>query len=154
LLALGQQFAVSGFFAGITKPWPDRLDTAHPYVLGIPQATTERLLTEHATELGVEIRRGCELVGLSQDDHGVTAELTDGTRLRYLVGCDGGRRPVRKLPELRGMNGCSERVHPGRTKDEWEGPSGVEAVLSLVSVLQGVGHCHPTDVGTSLCYIT
>jgi 2-polyprenyl-6-methoxyphenol hydroxylase-like FAD-dependent oxidoreductase len=62
-LALGQRFAVGGSFAGITKPWPDRLDTAHPYVLGIPQTTTERLLTEHATELGVEIRLGCELVG-------------------------------------------------------------------------------------------
>jgi 2-polyprenyl-6-methoxyphenol hydroxylase-like FAD-dependent oxidoreductase len=98
-LALGQQYPLGGFFAGIAKPTPDRLDTAHPYILGIPQTTTERLLTEHATELGVEIRRGCELVGLSQDDHGVTVELADGTQLRsrYLVGCDGGRSRVRKL---------------------------------------------------------
>ncbi|WP_192775176.1 rifampin monooxygenase [Nonomuraea africana] len=98
-LALGRQFAVGGFFAGIDKPWPDRLDTAHPYVLGIPQTTTERLLTEHATEVGVEVRRGCELVGLSQDEDGVTVELADGTQLRsrYLVGCDGGRSTVRKL---------------------------------------------------------
>ena len=98
-LALGQQYPVGGFFAGIAKPAPDRLDTAHPYVLGIPQTATERLLTEHATELGAEIRRGCELVGLSQDEHGVTAELADGTQLRsrYLVGCDGGRSTVRKL---------------------------------------------------------
>src|SRR6266487_1187305 len=97
-LVLGQQYPVGGFFACISKPSPDRLDTAHPYVLASPQTTTERLLTEHATELGVEIRRGCELVGLRQDDHGVTAELADGTRLRsrYLVGCDGGRT-VRKL---------------------------------------------------------
>ncbi|MGA9308818.1 MAG: rifampin monooxygenase [Pseudonocardiaceae bacterium] len=98
-LAHGRQYPVGGFFAGISKPAPDRLDTAHPYVLGIPQTTTDRLLTEHATELGVEIRRGCELVGLSQDDHGVIAELADGTQLRsrYLVGCDGGRSTVRKL---------------------------------------------------------
>jgi len=97
-LAHGKQYPVGGFFAGIAKPTPDRLDTAHPYILGIPQTTTERLLTEHATELGVEIRRGCELVGLSQDDHGVTVELADGTQLRsrYLVGCDGGRSTVRK----------------------------------------------------------
>ncbi|MGH3803540.1 MAG: FAD-dependent monooxygenase, partial [Pseudonocardiaceae bacterium] len=54
-LALGQQYPLGGFFAGIAKPSPERLDTAHPYVLGIPQPTTERLLTEHATELGVEI---------------------------------------------------------------------------------------------------
>jgi 2-polyprenyl-6-methoxyphenol hydroxylase-like FAD-dependent oxidoreductase len=97
-LPLGQQYPVGGF-AGITKPAPDRLDTAHPYVLGIPQPTTERLLTEHATELGVEVRRSCELVWLSQDDHGVTVELADGTQLRsrYLVGCDGGRSTVRRL---------------------------------------------------------
>jgi len=98
-LAHGKQYPLGGFFAGISKPTPDRLDTAHPYILGIPQTTTERLLTEHATELGVELRRGCELVGLSQDDHGVTVELADGTQLgsRYLVGCDGGRSTVRKL---------------------------------------------------------
>lgn len=78
---------------------PDRLDTAHPYVLGIPQTATDRLLAEHATEVGAEIRRGCELAGLSQDEDGVTAGLADGTRLRsrYLVGSDGGRSTVRKL---------------------------------------------------------
>ena len=98
-LAHGQQYPLGSFFAGIDKPPPGRLDTAHPYVLGIPQTTTDRLLAERATELGTEIRRGCGLVGLSQDDHGVTAELADGTQLRsrYLVGCDGGRSTVRKL---------------------------------------------------------
>ena len=110
-LALGQRYPVGGFFAGIAKPAPDRLDTAHPYVLGIPQTTTERLLTEHATEHGVEIRRGCELVGLSQDDHGVSVELADGARLRtrYLVGCDGGRSTVRKLLGI-GFPGEPSRV--------------------------------------------
>ncbi|MBB5796879.1 rifampin monooxygenase [Streptomyces caelestis] len=98
-LALGQKYETGGFFAGIGKTWPARMDTAHAYVLGIAQSVTERLLTEHAAELGAEIRRGCELVGLSQDDDGVTAELADGTRLRsrYLVACDGGRSTVRKL---------------------------------------------------------
>ncbi|MEV6400257.1 rifampin monooxygenase [Streptomyces sp. NPDC051907] len=97
-LAEGKQYPVGGF-AAIVKPSPDRLDTAHAYILGIPQTTTDRLLAERAGELGAEIRRGCELVGLSQDGQGVTAELADGTRLRarYLVGCDGGRSTVRKL---------------------------------------------------------
>lgn len=96
---LGKQYAVGGFFAAITKPWPAGLDTAHPYVLGIPQPATDRLLAERAVELGAEIRRGRELTGLSQDDHGVTARLSDGTQLRsrWLVGCDGGRSTVRKL---------------------------------------------------------
>ncbi|MEV4755124.1 rifampin monooxygenase [Micromonospora sp. NPDC049559] len=98
-LAHGKPFVRAGYFAAIDKPWPARLDSAHPYVLGIPQPRTDRLLTERATELGAEIRRGRALVGLSQDEHGVTAELADGTRLRsrYLVGCDGGRSTVRKL---------------------------------------------------------
>jgi rifampicin monooxygenase len=110
-LAHGQKYALGGYFAGIDKPWPDRMDTAHSYILGIPQTTTDRLLTEHATELGAEIRRGCELVGLSQDDHGVTAELADGTQLRsrFLVGCDGGRSAVRKLLGV-GFPGESARV--------------------------------------------
>jgi 2-polyprenyl-6-methoxyphenol hydroxylase-like FAD-dependent oxidoreductase len=98
-LALGQQYPLRSSFAGIMKPSPDRLDTAHLYTLGISQTTTDRLLTEHAVEVGAEIRRGRELVGLSQDADGVTVELADGTRLRsrYLVGCDGGRSTVRRL---------------------------------------------------------
>ncbi|WP_026411246.1 rifampin monooxygenase [Actinomadura oligospora] len=88
-----------GFFAGLAKRSPVKLGTAHGYVLGIPQLVTERLLAERAAELGAEVRRGCELVGLSQDGDGVTAELADGTRVRsrHLVGCDGGRSTVRKL---------------------------------------------------------
>jgi rifampicin monooxygenase len=75
------------------------LDTAHPYGVAMPQAVTERLLAERAFELGTEIRRGSELVGLSQGEDAVSAEPADGTRLqaRYLVGCDGGRSLVRLL---------------------------------------------------------
>jgi rifampicin monooxygenase len=75
------------------------VDTAHDYVLGIPQPVTDRLLAERAAELGAEIRRGCEVTGVEQDDDGVDVELTDGTRLRsrWLVGCDGGRSLVRRL---------------------------------------------------------
>jgi 2-polyprenyl-6-methoxyphenol hydroxylase-like FAD-dependent oxidoreductase len=110
-LAHGTKYPVGGFFAAITKPASDRLDTAHGYVLGIPQPTTDRLLAERAAELGAEIRRGTELVGLSQDDGGVTAALADGSRLRsrYLVGCDGGRSTVRKLQGV-GFPGEPSRV--------------------------------------------
>ncbi|MEV5150192.1 rifampin monooxygenase [Streptomyces sp. NPDC052727] len=98
-LAVGEKFRAGGLFGGVIKPWPDRLDTAHPFGLAVSQPATERLLNERALEAGAEIRRGREVVGLSQDADGVTAELADGTRLRsrYLVGCDGGRSTVRKL---------------------------------------------------------
>ncbi|MET7580678.1 rifampin monooxygenase [Streptomyces microflavus] len=97
-LAVSEKFQVGGFFGGIQKPWPDRLDTAHPYGLSALQPVTERLLRERAVELGAELRRGCEVTGVSQQDDGVTVTLADGTRLRsrYLVGCDGGRSVVRK----------------------------------------------------------
>jgi rifampicin monooxygenase len=98
-LAHGQQYPHANRFAGIDKPWPTDLDTAHGYVLGIPQPVTDRLLAERAIELGAAIRRGCELVGVEQDDDAVTVELADGARLRspWLVACDGGRSLVRRL---------------------------------------------------------
>ncbi|MET7637147.1 rifampin monooxygenase [Streptomyces sp. NPDC005438] len=101
-LAHGKRYPLHNPFAGLQKPRPQGLDTAHGYILGIPQTVTERLLTERATELGAEIRRDRPLTGLSQDEEGVTAELADGTRLRsrYLVGCDGGRSTVRKLLDI------------------------------------------------------
>jgi 2-polyprenyl-6-methoxyphenol hydroxylase-like FAD-dependent oxidoreductase len=98
-LAHGKQYPLGASFAWISKPAPDRLDTAHPYILGMPQTTIDRLLAERAVELGAEVRRGSELVGLSRDDDGVTVELADGeqVRSRWLVGCDGGRSTVRTL---------------------------------------------------------
>jgi 2-polyprenyl-6-methoxyphenol hydroxylase-like FAD-dependent oxidoreductase len=99
LLPHGRQRPAAGFFAAIRKPVPEGLDSAHAYLLGIPQPVVVRLLAEHAVELGAEIRRGCAVAGVEQDDDGVTLELADGEQLRarYLVGCDGSRSTVRKL---------------------------------------------------------
>jgi 2-polyprenyl-6-methoxyphenol hydroxylase-like FAD-dependent oxidoreductase len=53
-LAHGQQHPGGvGRFAAIDKPRPANLDTAHGYVLGIPQPVTDRLLAERAGELSV-----------------------------------------------------------------------------------------------------
>jgi 3-(3-hydroxy-phenyl)propionate hydroxylase len=72
--------------------------TRHNYVLALLQGHFERILAGWVEELGVPILRGCEVVGLAQDDAGVDVELSGGTSLRagYLVGCDGGRSLVRK----------------------------------------------------------
>ncbi len=95
----GRKRPAAGFFAAIDKPVPKGLDSAHAYLLGIPQPVVEHLLEEHAIELGAQVRRGCAVAGFEQDDDGVTVELAGGKRLRarYLVGCDGARSTVRKL---------------------------------------------------------
>ncbi|MEQ0558357.1 FAD-dependent monooxygenase [Amycolatopsis sp. NEAU-NG30] len=98
LLGHGRKRPAGGFFAAIAKPAPPGLDSAHAYLLGIPQPVVVRLLEEHATGLGAHVRHGSAVAGFEQDDDGVTVELADGERLRarYLVGCDGARSTVRK----------------------------------------------------------
>src|SRR5689334_15609748 len=69
------------------------------YALGVPQAQLEAALTARAAELGVNLRRGHEVVDLRQRPDAVEVCLADGTQLtcRYLVGADGGRSAVRRL---------------------------------------------------------
>ncbi|WP_148573633.1 FAD-dependent monooxygenase [Nocardioides caldifontis] len=98
-LERGQKHPLAGYFAGIAKPLPEGLDTAHGYILGLPQPVIDRLLLERATELGTELRRGTTVVGLRRHDDRVEVGLADGSRLEaaYVVGCDGGRSTVRRL---------------------------------------------------------
>ncbi|MFG1703684.1 FAD-dependent monooxygenase [Nonomuraea sp. M3C6] len=79
-------------------------------LLLIQQPRLERLLAERAAGLGVEIRRGYEVLSLSQDEEGVTLDV-DGAlvRARYVVGCDGGRSLVREQAGI---------AFPGTTDDE------------------------------------
>jgi len=79
------------------------LPSRYPMLLITPQSGTERALQARAEQLGVEIVRGAEVVGIGQDADGVTVELaTDpgaGRILRasYVVGCDGAHSAVRRL---------------------------------------------------------
>ncbi|MEV6020474.1 FAD-dependent monooxygenase [Streptomyces sp. NPDC051997] len=91
-----------GHFSGLYLDF-DESESRHPYPLMILQSAIERLLEEWAAELGVRVRRGCEVRGIGQDENGVSVE-TGGAqeapatlRARYLVGCDGGRSTVRRL---------------------------------------------------------
>lgn len=97
-LAVGVRHPLRTSFAGIDRPAPPDLDTAHGFVLGIPQPETDRLLEEHAVAVGAEVRRGVAVEALEQDDDGVTVRLAGGgaERTRFLVGCDGGRSMVRR----------------------------------------------------------
>ena len=77
-----------------------RLQDPPMHALPLPQQLLERVLGERAGELGTEVRLGHQVVGVSQDDAAVTAEVRgpDGTyqvSAHYLVGCDGARSRVR-----------------------------------------------------------
>lgn len=103
-----------GFVFGAMPLDLGRLDDNSLYTLQVPQKRLEQILEERARELGVEIRRGHELTGLSQDEDGVTAEIAgpEGPyrlRARYLVGADGGRSVTRKLCDI---------GFPGVTRDD------------------------------------
>ncbi|MFJ9840745.1 FAD-dependent monooxygenase [Kitasatospora sp. NPDC101155] len=93
--------SAAGHFGGIPLDY-SILPGAHFGARGIPQTRTEEVLGAWAARVGVEVRRGWTLVGLTDDGDGVTvtAETPDGVRTlrgRYLVGCDGGRSTVRQL---------------------------------------------------------
>src|SRR5258708_4195974 len=66
------------------------LPTRFGMVLIVPQSGTEKVLQTRAGELGVEIVRGAEVVGLAQDDDGVSLQCGghDVVRAAYAVGCD------------------------------------------------------------------
>ncbi|TQS27447.1 FAD-dependent monooxygenase [Microbispora sp. KK1-11] len=78
------------------------LEDSPVYALPVPQRRIVQVLQERAVELGVEIRREHEVVGMSQDDDAVTVDVaTPGgayrLRARYLVGADGAHSATRKL---------------------------------------------------------
>ena len=61
----------------------------------------ELLLAEHAAKLGVDLRRGAEVTGFTEDENGVTVRAGEESfEGRWLVGCDGGRSTVRKIAEF------------------------------------------------------
>lgn len=79
-----------------------RLDSRHPYLHILPQSVTEEVLEEHAVGLGAEVVRNTRVVGLTQDDDGVTVRVRSGDRewderAAYVVGCDGAHSAVRNL---------------------------------------------------------
>ncbi|WP_280429500.1 FAD-dependent monooxygenase [Nocardia brasiliensis] len=84
----------NGHFGGL----PDRLDfsvldTPFPFTLAVVQARTEELLEERARHLGVTIRRGCRVTGLT--DEGVELSTGEVVAARHVAGCDGARSTVR-----------------------------------------------------------
>ena len=73
-----------------------------PASLMFNQPALEALLDERAGALGVDVRRGEEVIGVAADATGVAVETAAGGRYAasYLVGCDGANSTVRQLAGL------------------------------------------------------
>ncbi|TQK52305.1 2-polyprenyl-6-methoxyphenol hydroxylase-like FAD-dependent oxidoreductase [Streptomyces sp. SLBN-118] len=78
------------------RPGPtDSAPYGEPWLL--PQWRTQQILHARLTEFGGSVAFGTTLTGITQDEHGVSAELSTGTvRAAYAVAADGGRSTVRR----------------------------------------------------------
>jgi len=90
------------FFFGALPLDLATLDDNPLYLLPVPQPRIQRVLDERAAELGVQVRRGHELTGLSQRADEVIIDV-NGPQGRYemacrfVVGADGGHSTTREL---------------------------------------------------------
>lgn len=88
----------------LAQPWGD---TAYPFWLSIPQFITEQVLEGHLKAAGAEVEWGVTFADAHDDGRRVQVglERSDGlretVRARWLVGCDGGRSPVRDAANLK-----------------------------------------------------
>lgn len=91
----------------LTRPNLDQLPTPFPFMIGLEQSETERLLTRRLAELGVRVERGTELIGLTAAADAVGARLRDAegeeweVTAPYLIGADGARSAVREALGLK-----------------------------------------------------
>lgn len=131
----------AGHFAGLPfyfseideTQWPYQLPGSTPKQILSEMQELETVLTRRAEALGVSIKRGLTVTGLSQTETDVT--LKAGQQCftgQWLVGCDGGRSAVRKLagfefvgtePEFTGYSAQVELaeadlLQPGRNVTE------------------------------------
>ena len=81
-------------------------DTPFPFLLSLPQARLEAILTAHLLGLGVTVERGVSMVRPEADEDSVIAVLTgaqaaeERARFRYIVGCDGDASTTRAALHL------------------------------------------------------
>ncbi|WP_431896780.1 FAD-dependent monooxygenase [Nonomuraea sp. bgisy101] len=116
------------------------------YLLQVPQLRIEEVLEERAVELGIEIRRGHEITGLSQQDDTVTIEVAGPAgpyrmEAAFLVGADGGGSLTRKLAGI-GFPGVRRDATVSRTVHATVPDSMVDPATGGLNV-PGYGHIPP-----------
>jgi 2-polyprenyl-6-methoxyphenol hydroxylase-like FAD-dependent oxidoreductase len=98
----GRGAKYSGHFAGLILIRADAQKEPARRGSPVDQQAIEAMLADRAGSLGIDIHRECEVTGLVQHADSVDVAWASATgeghiRCSYLVGCDGGRSPVRKM---------------------------------------------------------
>jgi|tagenome__1003787_1003787.scaffolds.fasta_scaffold20975330_3 2-polyprenyl-6-methoxyphenol hydroxylase-like FAD-dependent oxidoreductase len=130
------------------------MSRGHESTVRIPQSTVESILAKHVDEQGTPVFWNHEVVGLSQDDDGVTVHITDEhtertVRCRYLVGCDGADSSVRGLVGIEAPG--DEQPFRGLYGDISINFRELPCSLGTTrySPVGGIYMCAPIDAGTS-----
>jgi 2-polyprenyl-6-methoxyphenol hydroxylase-like FAD-dependent oxidoreductase len=117
----GRQLAHFDFANGIVSPYP--------FILMIPQHTTEGILIEHIVRKAGTIERDVELVSLTQrtDCIEVVLRHADGSEERtwtsFLIGCDGAHSTVRHLLDAPFVGTTDEQSFTtGNVRMHWDIP--------------------------------
>jgi 2-polyprenyl-6-methoxyphenol hydroxylase-like FAD-dependent oxidoreductase len=124
----------AGHFAGIMLD-ASKIDfSRQKYIIPGPSASgglaslegVELLLSDHATKMGVDVRRGVEVTGMVESGDSVTVLAGEQSfQAQWLVGCDGGRSAVRKQagfefagtePELTGYTASVDLADPEKLR--------------------------------------
>ncbi|MFC8800362.1 FAD-dependent monooxygenase [Promicromonospora sp. NPDC057138] len=110
-----------GFFFGALPLPLHVLGPDNPmYLLPINQRDLEAVLAERAAELGVDVRRGYDVLSVDQADDQVDVVASDRTcaettfSARFVVGCDGAHSLVRKQSGI-GFPGVTDDSLVGRS---------------------------------------
>ena len=100
----GRGSRFSGHFAGLSLIRKDAQKEPERRPHPVDQRAVEAMLADRVHALGIEVRRGCDVTRLVQQEDGVEVEWTSPAdegpgriRCAYLVGCDGGRSSIRKM---------------------------------------------------------
>ena len=103
LLELGERVTRVNLWPGAALRL-DQDDSPYPFTLVTPQTNVDRLLADYAREHGADVRRGVEVLGLSEDDEGVTlvvrttgTEDTSRLRATWVIAADGAHSTTRDL---------------------------------------------------------
>jgi len=134
----GREPKYSGHFAGLILIRADAQKEPERRMRIVDQQAAEAMLADRARSLGIEVRRDCDVQGFVQREDGVDVEWASpagGGRIRcsYLVGCDGGRSPIRKMagfdfpgtpPTMTMYQAIAEIDHPERVFGRFRHTSG------------------------------